>query len=554
MKTQKMLSGLFALFVLCTLPLRLQAEFFVINNYHILVTLTNDQTFQVTETIQVTFSTERHGIYRDIPLCFTTIDGKRNRLLLYDVEVDGFKQKLSRSDCNLNIRIGDPDLYVDGEQTYVIHYTVDHGYLYEENHTEFYWNLIGDQWTVPIYNATFEIRLPDDVTLTDEDIKGYAGLSGMQQQKLTYQYNRASNTITGATTDTLSSFHALTMAVRLPREAIAKPGKFEYAWKRYGLLAIPIGLFLAMMGVFARFGWDKPVVKMVEFYPPEELTPSEAGAFIDDQSNNRDLIALIPYWGAEGLIKMEEKDKEGWVSKNDYELVKLAELPPGRPDYEQTIFDGLFSGRDRVSMEDLKNKFYVTMSLAKKKLKKEVIGKNVYTKSSIEWDNLFPLTYFIAFAGMIVAIIINKAFLIAGFLPLFIISIFVQQKMLRKNPEGRKLYQKVLGFKMFIQKAEKDRLEYLLKEDASYFDKTLPYAVAYGLSDKWTQKFDGLFTSPPSWYVYHGHSHPNSFNSFSSGFGSNIKTVQSAFSSAPSSSGSGGSSGGGGGGGGGGSW
>lgn len=547
--SQKLL--VFALFL--TLPVLVKAEYFIINNYHILVTLSSDQTFQVTETIDVTFSIDRHGIFRDIPLCYNTVDGKRNRVLLTDIRVDGFKQKLSRSDCNLNIRIGDPDVYVSGQQRYVIHYTVDHGYLYEKNHTEFYWNLIGERWPVEIEQASFEVRLPDGVTVQQEDVLAYAGVAGTQQQNLTYAYDPVRNVVTGERTESLYPGFALTVAVRMPKEAIAQPGKYEYAIRRYGLIGIPIALFLAMIGIFARFGWDKPVIKMVEFYPPDELTPAEAGAFVDDRSDNRDLIALIPYWGAQGFIRMEENEQKMWIGKKkDNELIKLQDLPADAPKYEKTIFDGLFLTRDRVSMKELQNKFYTTMALGKKQLRDHIISKGLYTKQSVRWTKSFPWFIFGSFIGMIVAVVINKPFLIAGFLPIFIISLILMQFMLRKNTEGRKLYQKVYGFKMFMQKAEQDRLKYLLEEDPQYFDKTLPYAVAYGLTKKWTQKFDGLFSEPPRWYAYHGTS-TRSFESFSSGFSSNINTVQSAFSSSPSSSG-GGSSGGGGGGGGGGSW
>ncbi len=540
--------------LLLALPNVLKAEYFIINNYHILVKLSSDQTFQVTETITVTFSQERHGIYRDIPLCYyTQFNNERKRILLSNVKVDGFKQKLSKSDCNLNIRIGDPDFYVGGQQTYIIHYTVDHGYLYEENHTEFYWNLIGERWTVPILKSSFEIQLPENVFLNEEDIKGFAGLFGTQEQKLDFQYNQTRSNITGKTNSTLEPGDALTMAVRLPKELIDRPGKYEYTMKRFGLLGIPIVLLIMAVGIFAKFGWDKPVIKVVEFYPPEELSPSEAGAFIDDRSDNRDLIALIPYWGAQGYIKMSEEEKKSWAKGTESTLIKLKDIPSDSPDYANTIFKGLFVSRDIVSMEELKNKFYTTMALAKNQLRKNIMGKNLYTSKSVKWSKLYPLIIFGAFVGMIVAIVINKAFLIIGFLPLFILTVIFQQYILRKNPEGRQLYQKVYGFKMFIERAEEDRLKYLLEEDPEYFDKTLPYAVAFGLTKKWTRKFDDLFKEPPKWYAHHNPTHHNSFQSFSSGFNSNINTVKSAFSSAPSSSG-GGSSGGGGGGGGGGSW
>ncbi len=533
----------------------LKAEYFIINHYNIAVRLSGAQTFEVTETIKVTFSIPRHGIYRDIPLCYNTVDGERNRILISGIEVEGFKKKVTREDCNLRIRIGDADIYVEDEQTYVIHYTVDHGYLYEQEHTEFYWNLIGERWTTNIEEADFQIYLPDGVTVGQDDIKGFAGLFGTQQQNLTYQYDPSENVITGSATETLRPGDALTMAVRLPKEAIAQPGKYEYAFKRYGLLGIPIAMLLGMFGIFVRYGWDKPVIRMVEFYPPEELTPSEAGAFIDDRSDNRDIIALIPLWGSQGYLEMVEKEKSTWLSsKPEFELVKLKDLPDDRPAYERLVFSGLFSGRERVELSDLKNKFYTTMGTAKNKLKKKIRGKNLYTKSSLSWNHFFPTFYLIGIVGIIVAIIMNKMILLASFFPVIFIGVGIQAFMLRKNKAGRELYQRVYGFRMFVRKAEKDKLQRLLAEDPAYFDKTLPYAVAFGLTKKWTNKFSALATEPPRWYVHHGTtSYSRSFDTFSSSFGSSINTVQSAFTSSPSSSG-GGSSGGGGGGGGGGSW
>ncbi len=533
----------------------LRAEYFVIDHYNIVVRLSGAQTFEVTETIKVTYSIPRHGIYRDIPLCYNTVEGKRNRILISGIGVEGFKKKITREGCNLNIRIGDEDVYVEGEQTYIIRYTVDHGFLYEPEHTEFYWNLIGERWTVPIFAADFQISLPDGVTVGAEDIKGFAGLFGTQQQNLTYQYDPAENVITGRATEVLQPGDALTMAVRLPKEAIAQPGKYEYAFKRYGLLGIPIAMLLGMFVIFVRYGWDKPVIRMVEFYPPEELTPSEAGAFIDDRPDSRDIIALIPLWGAQGYLEMVEKEKSSWLSsKPEFELAKLKDLPGDRPDYEKHIFSGLFDGRNRVELSELKNEFYTTMGVAKKKLQEKIKGKNLYTKSSLNWNNFFPTFYLIGAVGIIVAIVMNKVALLVSFFPVIFIGLGIQAFMLRKNDAGRKLYQKVYGFKMFVEKAEKDKLQRLLAEDPLYFDKTLPYAVAFGLTKKWTNKFSVLITEPPRWYVHHGTtSYSRSFDTFSSSFGTSINTVQSAFTSSPSSSG-GGSSGGGGGGGGGGSW
>ncbi len=105
-------------------------------------------------------------------------------------------------------------------------------------------------------------------------------------------------------------------------------------------------------------------------------------------------------------------------------------------------------------------------------------------------------------------------------------------------------------------------IERLMKEDPLYYDKTMPFALAFGYLKQWNHQFEGLLTQPPSWYGspgMHGAYLGQSWNTFSESFPSEINSIGSAFTSAPSSSGSGGGggggfSGGGSGGGGGGSW
>jgi uncharacterized membrane protein len=88
------------------------------------------------------------------------------------------------------------------------------------------------------------------------------------------------------------------------------------------------------------------------------------------------------------------------------------------------------------------------------------------------------------------------------------------------------------------------------------FERFLPYAMALGVEDNWAKAFEGIYTTPPSWY-----SGPGGVGTFRpSVFTHNLGVMSTAaattMSSAPRSSGgsgfSGGSSGGGFGGGGGG--
>jgi uncharacterized membrane protein YgcG len=117
---------------------------------------------------------------------------------------------------------------------------------------------------------------------------------------------------------------------------------------------------------------------------------------------------------------------------------------------------------------------------------------------------------------------------------------------------------RLLGFKEFIKTAEKSRLEALQNDDPEYFYKILPYAMVFGLSNKWAKLFKDIEVKQPDWYHtvtplygydFTSHMVDNLFSSSKSAM-----NIVSHDSSSSSGGGGGGFSGGGGGGGGGGSW
>ncbi|MCK4524164.1 DUF2207 domain-containing protein, partial [candidate division WOR-3 bacterium] len=127
---------------------------------------------------------------------------------------------------------------------------------------------------------------------------------------------------------------------------------------------------------------------------------------------------------------------------------------------------------------------------------------------------------------------------------------------------GRKIMDKIEGFKMYMSTAERDDIEYhnLPPSNIEVYERFLPFAFALDIENKWTNKFQSVINNiaierggsyHPVWYVG-----TRSFSSgnFASSFSSSLSSAVSTSSSSSSSGFSGGSSGGGGGGGGGGGW
>lgn len=131
---------------------------------------------------------------------------------------------------------------------------------------------------------------------------------------------------------------------------------------------------------------------------------------------------------------------------------------------------------------------------------------------------------------------------------------------------GRKVMDDTEGFKLFLSVAEADRMNLIDAPDVSepLFEKYLPYAVALGVEEPWSEAFaDYLAKAAPNEAGYQPHWYGGSnfgVDRVSATTSNMVSSIGSSVSSAmPKSSGSsgssgGGSSGGGGGGGGGGGW
>jgi uncharacterized membrane protein YgcG len=131
--------------------------------------------------------------------------------------------------------------------------------------------------------------------------------------------------------------------------------------------------------------------------------------------------------------------------------------------------------------------------------------------------------------------------------------------------EGRKVLDRIMGFRQYLSVTEKERLDRMMPPDDTpeLFERYLPYAIALGVENRWADRFKNVLAAASverqqgfGWYS--GSSSPwRDTGSFVSSVGSSLASTVSSASTAPGSrggSGGGGSSGGGGGGGGGGGW
>jgi uncharacterized membrane protein len=126
----------------------------------------------------------------------------------------------------------------------------------------------------------------------------------------------------------------------------------------------------------------------------------------------------------------------------------------------------------------------------------------------------------------------------------------------RRTAKGTAMLRRVQGFRVVIDTSEKELSRFA--EVNMIFSRFLPYAIVFGLTEKWARAFEQLGIQPDTsgWYVS---SHPFTYAGFGHAIDGFTVSTAGSIASQPASSGSsgfggGGFSGGGGGGGGGGSW
>ncbi len=119
----------------------------------------------VRERITLTFDGEWHGIHRFIPIEYPGARGTNYTLFLNvtgvtDGNGDKLKYESSTSNGFRDLKIYIPDA-VDATRTVEIDYTVRNGTRFFEDHDEFYWNVTGNDWPVPIDHASALVSFPD---------------------------------------------------------------------------------------------------------------------------------------------------------------------------------------------------------------------------------------------------------------------------------------------------------------------------------------------------------------------------------------------------------
>lgn len=566
MKTVKQ-AALLAIF-LCILAGSAAAKSWRIADFQDDIVVNQDGSAVVTERISLAFVGQWNGIHRLIPIEYPGPSGTNYELYLEvqgvtDGEGGKLKYESSITNGERDLKIYIPGA-VDTTRTVEITYRVRNGTRFFKDYDEFYWNVTGNDWPVPIDHAGATVHFPDSAAGSLR-AQAFTGVYGSHERNATAEVNGAETQF--ATNAPLPMRGGLTIDIYVPKEILSEPGALtKFLWFLGGnpILFLPLVTFAGMFALWWYKGRDPdPGMSVAPMYePPPGISPAEAGTLLEDRIHPRDITSTMVDLAVRGYIKIEETaEKVLLFTHKDYifHLLKPreqwgADLAP----HERVMLENVFAGGTDTRLSDLKNRFYTAVPIIREDIMSALKNKGIYLldpDSANGYSVAAGIGIVVPFAVLLYfgwTNLLNSIplLILCGVISVVIWWLFARV-MTAKTVKGARAYIAVLGFQEFMNRVDGDRLR---KMPPTTFEKYLPYAMALGVEHHWAQAFAGIVQDPPQWYVGPNGYAGGGFNPifFSSSMHSMASDMHQVFVSAPRADSSGSGFGGGGSGGGGG--
>jgi uncharacterized membrane protein len=378
-------------------------------------------------------------------------------------------------------------------------------------------------------------------------------------------------------------------------------GYFWYVLIFFGSIgAYSFGLHLWLTAHKIR----EPIVS--EFEPYQNLPPMYTGVLFDGVLHSRDIAAGLVDLARRGFIRIKhvERDVLHFFTDTDYEITLLQPTSALNSEFEKVLLRMLFEDIDhysgyqspfKIKFQNKKTEFNpisavavgktVSLDVIRASQRKQIgnrrllqqlqaaLAKDLEREGYMERSGFLDrflsqlgsgqlpvsffqiIVYFLIIVSVFFGIYLLSVWLAMVAFPVLLFTIVFISEYPRRTVAGYQAKRHLKGFKEFLSVTDEQRFAFhnAPEKNPETFMQYLPYAIAFGVEEKWSAVFADLNLPTPDWYET---SSPHSFTPqvFVADITSLTKSFTTSTSSSGSGSGGGGRAGGGGGGGGGGSW
>lgn len=565
---------------------------FDVSDYDVTYDIASNCSISVTEKITIDYKGYYStGFIRDIPVnggaqvrdvkVYKVVGGK-SQSVWYDVYIE-------ETDF-VSVDIGDSTNKRGKSESYIITYTynINNSVV---NNGMLPLNVVGLGWDCELSDVDVKLILPEGCVSS----KCYVGSLYSTDQYTDYddtQKTADGRTVITAHFDSLYG-EGVTFDLTFEDGAISN---YTEITPYYFVIA---GVVLLIIVILLRlFVFNKnSLTPVVNFEAPENMDPLMMGKLIDNKVDSEDVTSLIYYWADKGFIKinLDDKDDPSLIRIRQtlpedyprYQHILYARLFAGgdvvKPSQLKNSFykvveqttnivnkqtKGLYDKKSIIISAALALLGGLIISIAPIYIALTAISFKMFTilplfavipsiaiyavAQSIMYNKhkgnkRFPvvagagLAALCLFLGLIYVVLISSG--IIGVLPKIILYItscatsVVAVTLVTRTPAYNEKLNNIIGFKKFIELAEKNQLEMMIEKDPQFYYHILPYAQVLGVTDKWEHKFDDLTVQPPQWLAGDFVTNYIEFRILSSMLRSSMGRISSGMVSRPSSSG-----------------
>ncbi|MBO6141251.1 MAG: DUF2207 domain-containing protein [Ruminococcus sp.] len=398
-------------------------------NYSSKIDVSDDNTIDVTEFIDVYFRDAKNGITRTLPL-YNEVARSNGTHNMNNVKITGIYSdsplSTKESENDLTITLGNEGTIYKGFKQFRLHYTYELGRDPLTNCDEFYFSILSRDLGRPVLRCQFEINMPKPFD-TDKAGFYYGDFGKVKDSIITYSSD--GQLIKGETLYHLETGDALTCRIILP-EGYFGNAKNIYDYSSLISLGATTLMVIILGAIYLLSRRRNSFNKTLEYFPPKELNSIEAAYLKFGKINDRQAVSVLPSLAAKGYFSITELSKGlGMKSRasTGYAFTQK-KAPVGLKPNEKMFIEGMF-GKARkgknaedepertVYDEGLRDSFYHTVDRIKEYPSDKTSScSTFFSKGGNRIREIYlVIMYILSLVGVALPVCFNGEHTLAGF-------------------------------------------------------------------------------------------------------------------------------------------
>ncbi len=230
---------------------------------------------------------------------------------------------------------------------------------------------------------------------------------------------------------------------------------------------------------------------IIQYTPPKNMNSAEAWLLFNWKAELQDIVSLIYQRAAKWIIKIESNNTTDKKSKS-FTLYKLTPFPTDRPKYEMIYFNSIFwNSTTKVIDPSSQLLFEWSLDTLECYCMHKWWVRDTTKARSERYISLSIIIIILFFYRLLSQN--HRVFNIWTSIWLFLLLLFCiitiwwilfKSKSFKLTDKWAENLSHIIWYKNFINACDMDQIQFFLKQDPLFIDKTLPYAIAFWLDTK----------------------------------------------------------------------